>query len=114
MRRRDNGLVQNEKLLLVTALRLTNAGQSEFHGYALRELWHADGSEPATMNYATLYRCLDRLEQRGLLSHRYDVDGNGGGPPRKLFQLTGAGLDAAVGLDAPDASTNEGTLPRTS
>ena len=73
MRRKANGLVPNEELLLSIALTLTQKGQSEFHGYALRELWQSDGNEPAAMNYATLYRCLDRLEERGLLSSQYDL-----------------------------------------
>ena len=98
MRRKANGLVPNEELLLTTALTLTRKGQGEFHGYALRELWQSDGAEPATMNYATLYRCLDRLEERGLLESHYDVVTKNGGPPRKMFKLTGIGLDAATQL----------------
>lgn len=110
MRRKGNGLVPNEKLLLTTALTLTQNGQDQFHGYALRDLWHSDGTEPATMNYATLYRCLDRLQERGLLSAEYDVETKNGGPPRKMFTLTGVGLDAATQLAAGE-EPNGGTVP---
>lgn len=110
MRRKANGLVPNEELLLATALTLTRNGQDEFHGYALRELWHSDGNEPATMNYATLYRCLDRLEERGLLESHYDVVTKNGGPPRKMFKLTGIGLDAATQLSAAK-DFGDGTVP---
>ena len=111
MRRRADGLVPNEKLLLTTALDLTRSGQTEFHGYAMRELWESGDSAPPTMNYATLYRCLGRLEQRGLLSSRYDVESKNGGPPRKLFTLTGDGLDVAAGLSADGEVGNGGTVP---
>ena len=110
MRRKANGLVPNEELLLSIALTLTQKGQSEFHGYALRELWQSDGNEPATMNYATLYRCLDRLEERGLLSSQYDVKAKNGGPPRKMFTLTRIGLDTATQLAAAD-EVDGGTVP---
>lgn len=102
----------NEELLLTTALDLTRSGQTEFHGYAMRELWESGDATPPTMNYATLYRCLDRLEQRGLLSSRYDVESTHGGPPRKLFMLTGDGLDAAVALSTGGEAGIEGVVPR--
>ena len=110
MRRKENGLVPNEKLLLATSLALTREGHSEFHGYALRELWESDGTEPPTMNYATLYRCLDRLQERGLLSSRYDVETKNGGPPRKMFKLTGIGLDTATQVSTAN-ETDGGAVP---
>ena len=110
MRRKANGLVPNEELLLSTALTLTRQGQGEFHGYALRELWQSDGNEPATMNYATLYRCLDRLEERGLLESEYDVVTKNGGPPRKMFKLTGLGLDTATRI-TESREANTGAVP---
>jgi len=110
MRRKANGLVPNEELLLTTALALTREGKNEFHGYALRELWETEGSKPATMNYATLYRCLDRLQERGLFTANYDIETKNGGPPRKMFKLTGAGLEAATEISSRPA-TNPGTVP---
>ena len=96
---------------MATALILTRDGQDEFHGYAIRKIWESDNREPATMNYATLYRCLDRLAERGLLSSRYDVETKNSGPPRKMFALTGAGLDAAVQLSAGAEVDAGGTVP---
>lgn len=97
MRRKNNGLVKNEEKILLAVLDLHNGGIEQSHGYALRDLWDSK-SGPAVMNYATLYRCLQRLEDRGLMSSRYDVETTGGGPPRRMFTLTSEGLSAAKEL----------------
>jgi DNA-binding PadR family transcriptional regulator len=44
-----------------------------------------------SMNYATLYRILDRLEHRGLLCCHPDEPGRYPGRPRRRFDLTRAG-----------------------
>lgn len=106
MRRKNNGLVKNEETVLATALALHKAGDEQFHGYALRELWDSK-SGASSMNYATLYRCLGRLEERGLLSSNYDVEAGGGGPPRRMFQLTGKGITVATALSSGNGAVGD-------
>lgn len=97
MKRRKNGLVPNEIRVLICALQLMPSSPS-FHGYALRTLWDETEDSPRSMSYATLYRCLDRLEERGLLDSHIDDDPDRPSRPRRMFTLTGEGVHVAVRL----------------
>lgn len=102
----DDGLIPNEKRVLLAAESLLSAGDSQFHGYALAgEIRRA---EPHTrvMAYSTLYRCLARLMERGYVDQIDDAGAASGGPPRRTFALTDAGASLAVALRA-EGSTDE-------
>ena len=107
--RRKGGvlLVRNESRVLAAALRLAVHGSLEVHGYDLfSRLCEWDGEE--RMNAGTLYRCLNRLELRGLFTSHI-ASRREGGPPRVMYRLTDMGItvareatrDMAAQVDAP-------------
>ncbi len=101
LRRKNNQLVRNERIVLGAAMALSTRGDDRFHGYALTELWNSSGDEQSIMNYATMYRCLNRLEERGMLTSEVEQRETSG-PPRRMFTLTGDGVKAAAELDTSD------------
>ena len=103
-RRGGNALVRNEERILIAALGLHAAGDATtFHGYALSKAMDADGGK--SMNYSTVYRCLDRLEERGLLKGAWNTP-EGSRRPRREYELTGAGIQTAVALTEAAAYPN--------
>ena len=93
--RRKGGvlLVRNESFAIVAVLRLATEGVTEVHGYDLfARLCEWDAQE--RMNAGTLYRCLNRLELRGLLTSHV-ADRREGGPPRVMYRLTDLGITEA-------------------
>jgi DNA-binding PadR family transcriptional regulator len=92
-RRAGTGLVRNESKILAAALRLAVTGTVQLYGYELFSqliAWEGD----APMNHGTLYRCLRRLEQRGLF-RTSTTDDPSQGPPRVFYELTQEGVDEA-------------------
>ena len=85
----------NEERLLSVAFELMVRGEGEFHGYRMVRCLEQAG---AAMNYTTVYRCLDRLENRGLLQGRWEI-ADGSSRPRKVYVLTGLGIQAASTID---------------
>ena len=66
------------------------------HGYALRDELASSGLIPE-VDFGNLYRALRRMEVAGLVSSRWDADGDGSG--RRVYTLAPAGssyLDAIV------------------
>ncbi|MDQ1682641.1 MAG: Transcriptional regulator PadR-like family [Frankiaceae bacterium] len=94
MRRRAGiGLVRNESKILAAALRLAVTGTVHLYGYELfAQLSEWEGDAP--MNHGTLYRCLRRLEQRGLFLTS-STDDPSHGPARVFYELTQTGVEAA-------------------
>jgi DNA-binding PadR family transcriptional regulator len=98
-RRSENHLVPNEERTLAAALALHQSGTIEFHGYLLAGQLKKQPSSTRVMAYSTLYRCLDRLQERGLVRSWWAPDNTGsGGPPRRLFSLTEKGTETAKEL----------------
>lgn len=96
MRRRNgNALTRNEEHVLLTAVQLLSEGMSTFHGYPLAQAMRG-GQQ---MNYATLYRCLDRLEQRGFLSSDWRVPDDSA-QARRVYEVTGAGISHAATIES--------------
>ncbi len=94
----DNRLVPNEKRVLLAAASLRSGGE-EFHGYLLAGELRRARPHKRVMAYSTLYRCLDRLVERGYVRVVEAVaDSESGGPPRKHFAVTDQGLRMAAGL----------------
>jgi len=90
--RRRNGteLTLNEERTLLTAVELLRSGTKSFHGYPLAKAMRSG----AEMNYATLYRCLDRLEKRDLLTSNWQVPA-GLAQPRRIYSGTENGVNKA-------------------
>jgi PadR family transcriptional regulator PadR len=97
MRRKAGALIPIEVAILAAAVSLFTRGEREFHGYQLaREIKMANGDRYRTAA-GTLYRALDRMEQAGLLTSRWEdpsapeVEGR---PPRRLYVMTAEGSSA--------------------
>lgn len=98
-RRRQDELVSNEQRVLLAAMDLLTQNEEEFHGYLVAKKLREDSSI-RTVAASTVYRCMARLEERGLLVSRHSApDGQGAG--RRTYQLTGAGISTATSLAAP-------------
>jgi DNA-binding PadR family transcriptional regulator len=100
MRRRSpEMLVPNEERTLLAALALQRRGFEQFHGYKLASHLRTTHPLSRSMSYSTLYRCLDRLSERGLVT---EVPGRDSaptrGPKRREFALTGVGEEKAIEL----------------
>ncbi len=117
MRRKgDSGLVPLELSILAAGVGLRRAGVDEFHGYAIaRELREAGDARRLTA-HGTLYRALERLEQRGLLTSRLEepelaeVERR---PRRRLYTITAQGVQASEAATAEQApAPTGGTLRR--
>lgn len=93
----------NEERTLAAALALHLTGTQQFHGYLLAGQLKKQPSSERIMAYSTLYRCLDRLEERSLVASWWAQDNSeSGGPPRRQFALTNAGIELAGTLPAPE------------
>jgi len=87
--------VRNESKILAAALRLAVRGTVHLYGYELfAQLSSWEGGD-APMNHGTLYRCLRRLEQRGLLQTSSAAEDPSLGPARVFYELTSAGITEA-------------------
>lgn len=107
-RRNGNALTRNEEHVLLSAVQLMSDGRPSFHGYPLAQAMRGG----TRMNYATLYRCLDRLEQRGFLASEWRVP-DGGAQARRVYQLTGTGISHAATIDGESLidQSSVGDLP---
>jgi PadR family transcriptional regulator PadR len=61
--------------------------RGDAHGYVLLQRLREIGL--GSLRGSTLYPLLDRQEELGRVTHRWEPDS--GGPPRKVFSLTGTG-----------------------
>lgn len=100
-------LVPNEERTLLAGLALKRLGFEQFHGYKLASQLRTMHPSTRAMSYSTLYRCLDRLAERGLVSQVDASDASSTrGPKRREFALTVEGdrkaseLAAAAGEDS--------------
>ncbi len=122
MRRRSvDHLVPNEQRTLRAALQLHQQDITQFHGYLLAKQLKSRSAGSPVMAYSTVYRCLDRLEERDLIASFEAHDGASGGPPRRMFELTERGLTIVSELPADDearfqldaASPTQSQIPST-
>ena len=101
-------LVPNEERTLLAALALRRLGFERFHGYKLASQLRSMHHTNRAMSYSTLYRCLDRLADRGFVTV---VDGEAAGPARgpkrKEFELTESGAGRASDLAAERGADSE-------
>jgi PadR family transcriptional regulator, regulatory protein PadR len=96
-RRKPGTLLPLETEILEVALSLLRAGHSTFHGFGLAQTMRERTGSRSLTAHGTLYKALGRLEEFGLLASRWEdaaaaVEGR---PRRRLYELTGAGAQAA-------------------
>jgi PadR family transcriptional regulator, regulatory protein PadR len=95
-RRASGTLLPLEQEILATTLAMHRAGQVAVHGFALAQAMRRSGGSRALTAHGTLYKALGRLEGFGLLSSRWEDPASvEGRPRRRLYELTGAGAEAA-------------------
>ena len=91
-RRKPGTLLPLETEILGAALSM-HAG---FHGFGLAQTLREHSGSRALTGHGTLYKALGRLEDRGLLSSRWeDAAAAEGRPRRRLYELTGEGARVA-------------------
>ena len=97
-RKQGTALVRNEVRILSAALAMLRDGTNEFHGYRLVKAFEESGTPKLAMS--TVYRCLSRLEARGLLAGEWKMDPEDPTVrPVRYFQLTPEGTEVAEGAD---------------
>src|SRR5215218_1705343 len=97
-RRKPGTLLPLEAEILSAGLSLRRGGEVTFHGFALAHtLREQSSSSKALTGHGTLYKALGRLEEFGLLASRWeDAEAAEGRPRRRLYELTGQGVEAAT------------------
>jgi PadR family transcriptional regulator, regulatory protein PadR len=95
-RRKPGALVPLETEILGTALSMRRSGEASFHGFGLAHAMREQSGSRALTGHGTLYKALGRLEERGLLTSRWeDAEAAEGRPRRRLYELTGKGAGVA-------------------
>ncbi len=86
--------MRNEERILSAALALSHDGTNEFHGYRLVKAFEESGTAKLAMS--TVYRCLSRLESRGMLAGEWRMDPDDPTVrPVRFFHLTPEGSKMA-------------------
>jgi PadR family transcriptional regulator, regulatory protein PadR len=92
MRRRAGDLLPLEAKILCIAKIRAERGQPVFHGWSIGPpLEEVTGQD---VPLGTRYRTLDRLETLGYLASEWGQPEKPGLPPRRLYRITPAGLEA--------------------
>ena len=100
-RRKGTALVHNEERILRRVHELALQGKETVHGYGLSRDFTEVEPPGKPMAVSTLYRCLSRLEERGLVKGQLETGPSSHqGPARRVFQLTEQGKTFAA--DLPD------------
>lgn len=108
-RRREGTLLPLEAEILDMALSMLRRDQAEFHGFGIARSMRPPDESRSLIGHGTLYKALGRLERDGLLASRWEDPSTARGrPPRRLYQLTSRGIEAAVALRSGD---DPGTVP---
>jgi PadR family transcriptional regulator PadR len=113
-RRKPGALLPLETEILVVALSMSHSGQATLHGFGLAQAMREQSGARSLTGHGTLYKALGRLEERGLLSSRWeDAAAAEGRPRRRLYELTKQGAEVAEQARAgkPGQATT-GRLPR--
>ena len=98
MRRKPGALLPIEESILHAAIRLWRTGSAAFHGYELAKHVAEPSDRRSLTAYGTLYRALSRLEKMVLLQSHWEdphIAAQENRPGRRLYVLTGSGVDAA-------------------
>ena len=94
--RKSATLLPLEIEILEAALALLRSGQVSFHGFGLAQTMRAERASRSLTAHGTLYKALGRLEEFGVLTSQWeDAAGVEGRPRRRLYELTGHGVNVA-------------------
>jgi hypothetical protein len=98
MRRKSGALTPIECSILNAAVNLYRQGE-EFYGFQIaKEIEDREGARRLT-GLGTLYRALDRLQEQGFLSRRWEdpaIAAQENRPRRRLYQVTGKALSVSL------------------
>ena len=102
MRRKPGDLIPIERSIIQAASQLRKEGIEEFHGVQIAMKIKGEREARLLTGYGTLYRALNRLQQRGVLQSRWEellpTDGNR--PRHRYYRLIGE-VEATI-LSNPD------------
>ena len=91
MRRKPGELIPIERSIIQAAFKLRKEGVEEFHGVQIAMEIKGEKEARLLTGYGTLYRALNRLQQRGILQSRWEellpTDRNR--PRHRYYRLTG-------------------------
>jgi DNA-binding PadR family transcriptional regulator len=105
-RRKAGTLLPLEKDILDVAIAMGRAGVREFHGFGIADALRDGGAGSRSLTaHGTLYKALGRLEDLGLLASRWEDEPVTGRPRRRLYSLTGQGIEAAATRTVAPATT---------
>ena len=105
-RRKPGTLLPLETEVLGAVLSLREDGHETIHGFGLAHTLRERSGSRALTAHGTLYKALGRLEERGLLSSRWeDPAAAEGRPRRRLYALTAEGARVAGEARAQSVST---------
>jgi len=107
-RRRIGTLLPIENEILEVALSMLRSGRPTFHGFGLAQQMREQSGSRSLTAHGTLYKALGRLEEFGILASHWQEDPIDGRPRRRLYQLTGKGIEVAQEI-AP--GTNSAVAP---
>lgn len=118
MKRKPNSLLPLELSILSASIEFTVAGDPEYHGYSMAKRLSDNDADRRLTAHGTLYRALERLENAGLLTSRWEDPEAAAAerrPLRRLYRITAAGeaAHAAAAQGAPVSLTklNNGLAP---
>jgi PadR family transcriptional regulator PadR len=96
-RRKPGTLLPLETEILEVALSMRRAGHATFHGFGLAHTMREQSGSRSLTAHGTLYKALNRLEEFGLLTSRWEdaAAATEGRPRRRLYELTGQGARVA-------------------
>lgn len=103
MRRKPGTLLPIEVNILVAGVELRSAGTAEFHGYRVAGVIREQEQARLLTSHGTLYKALERLRERGLLTSRWEdpaIAADEGRPRRRLYTVTAAGVSALEAVPA--------------
>jgi DNA-binding PadR family transcriptional regulator len=108
--RKPGTLLPIEVDILTAALDVHRAGRATFHGFGLAQALRERSGSRSLTAHGTLYKALGRLEELGLLASTWeDEPAAEGRPRRRLYELTGKGVQVA---DRARTDRAAGRVPR--
>ena len=106
MRRKADALLPLEVSILESGIDLRTRGLAEFHGFLIARAIRERQDARLLTAHGTLYKALDRMEQAGLLTSRWEdplIAAAAHRPRRRLYQVTVAGEAALAKAQATTA-----------
>lgn len=93
-RRASGELSFTEQSILEAAVRLRQQGFQEFSGFQVAKEMRNKRGKHFLVGYGTLYRALERLEDKGFLASRWEevVPAEENRPRRKYYRLAGKAI----------------------